>query len=214
MDSLDTKTKEVTVERVADGNFYALRSREEDFCKMEDFLEDVLVKEKSLLVSGLIAREHMEESRNDCKVPKFLALVRRQQGTSHDVFIRKLRDILPGFELSEITQRQDGMCRTLDKILTDKQVVCVTQRYFYEQTLVGENVCIDGCFEEDMIFHLPVRNYYEFNEAEGKPKHMKYGLPSDVLGRFRTEYETVAIGFFSPQADGTYSYLAMLAGFR
>ena len=55
MNNLNMKTAEVTLERVADGNFYVLRSREEDFCTMEDLLEDVLVKEKSLLVSGLIA---------------------------------------------------------------------------------------------------------------------------------------------------------------
>ena len=155
----------------------------------------------------------MEESRNDRKVPKFLALVRRQQGTSHDSFIRKLCDILPGFEVNETTQRQDGMYRTLDKILSDKQVVCVVQRYFYEQTLVPENVHTDGCFEEDMIFHLPVRNHYQFNEDEGKPMHMKCALPTEVLVNFRSDYETIANGFFSPQADGTHSKLAWIAGF-
>ena len=214
MNTADMKAKEVTLERVADGNFYALRTTDGVFGSMEDALEETLIKEKSMLVSGLVAREHVEESGNDGKVPNFVALVRRQLGTSHDAFVKKLRSILPDFELKETIQRGDGMHRTLDKILTDKQVVSVIQRYFYEQTLMQENVHIDGCFEDDMVYHLPLRNYYEFDEEKRKPVHVKYALPTECLKRFRSENETIASGFFSPQADGSYSKLAQIAGFR
>ena len=207
------KVEEVTLERVADGNFYALRATDGVFGFMEDKLEETLVKEKSMLVSGLVAPEHIEDPGNDGKVPKFVALVRRQSGTSHDAFVKKLRSILSDFELKETIQDGDGMYRTLDKILTDKQVVCVMQRYFYETTLVCENVRADGCYEEDMVYHLPVEQYYHLDKEKRKAVHVKYALPTECLKRFRLDHETIASAFFSPQADGKYSELAETAGF-